>query len=313
MAFLTAAAVVFTLAACGKENSGQTTAPVNAAADNTSASQETTAPGETTIVWDTTDLSVTTPTAEESTIGNGSITTAGETTAAPVNKAPSTKAEILTAYTAVMNSAKTGKPGFTKYEYQALPQDKINISKGGSILSFALELAGRFMTREEKAKKEPGINAKGGDMNDFPVKYAPKGCMITNAGAIKSAKCEVLANGNYQLTLVLIDEMNPEHYQSGSTAPSITGGMFTPLSSSDFEQQLDSGIIKAAIGNLTYSMKYFDSTSVLTYNPATSQIVSLNQVTYTVMDISGRIKPLFTDAAATAVLEMHYKYFDFEY
>lgn len=292
-ALITAAVLIFSLAACGKEEGGQTTAPSTAAGETTIAAA-TTAPGETTAP------------AEESTVVNG------ETTAA-LNTVPSTKAEILAAYTAVMNSAKTGKPGFTKYEYQALPGDKINISEGGGILSFALDLAGRFMTTEEKAKKEPGVNAKGGAMNDFPVKYAPKGCMITDAGAIKRAKCEVLANGNYQLTLVLIDEMNPEHYQSGSTAPSVTGGMFTPLSPSDFEQQLNSGLIKAAIGNLKYDMKYYDSTSVLTYDPATSRIVSLNQVTYTVMDISGRIKPLFTDAAATAVLEMHYKYFDFAY
>ena len=294
LALLTAAAIVLSLATCGKENSAQTTAPSTAEMDNTAAPRETAAPAETTAQ------------AEDSTAGNE------ETTAALI-KAPSTKTEILAAYTAVMNNAKTGKPGFTKYEYQALPQDKINIIKGGNILSFALDLAGRFMTTEEKAKKNPGINAKGSNMNDFPVKYAPKGCMITDAGAIKSAKSEVLPNGNYQLTLVLIDEMNPEHYQSGSSAPSITGGMFTPLSPSDFEQQLNSGIIKAAIGNLVYSMKYYDSTSVLTYDPATNQIVSLDQVTYTVMDISGRIKPLFTDAAATAILEMHYKYFDFKY
>ena len=310
LALLTAAVIIFSLAACGKEKSNETTAPVTAAAGETTALAEESTNGQ----GDTTAVSETTTTEQVATTGNGETTAEGETTSATeVKNVPSTKAEILTAYTAAMNKAKTDKPAFTKYEYQALPQDKINISKGGKLISFVLSFAGRFMTTEDKAKKNPGVNAKGNNMSDFPVKYAPKGCMITNTGAIKTAKCDVLSNGNYQLTLVLKDEMNPEHYQSGTTSPSNTGGMFTPLSPSDFEKELNSGIVKATIGNLAYSMKYFDCTSVLTYNPATSQIVSLNQVTYTVMDISGRIKPLFTDAAGTAILEMHYKYFEFAY
>lgn len=312
LALLAAAAVVFSLGACGKGEITQTAAPSTAAASESASSQAMTAP-ETTAAPGAENTSASGETETTSEPATGGETSASAETTSPAARPPATKAEILAAYAAVMNGAKADKPGFTKYEYQALPPDKIEISEGGRILSFALDLAGRFMTTEEKAKKEPGVNEKGGSMSDFPVKYSPKGCMITDPGAIKRAKCEVLPDGNYRLTLVLIDEMNPEHYQSGSTAPSITGGMFTPLSPRDFEQQLDSGIIKAAVGNLKYSMKYYDCTSVLTYNPKTGRIVSLNQVTYTVMDISGRIKPLFTDAAATAILEMYYKYFDFQY
>lgn len=252
-------------------------------------------------------------TVSNETTVTGETTAAGETTTAAGVTKPEGNEQILAAYTAVMNKAKTDKPGYTKYEYQALPQDKINVSDGGKIVSFLLDLAGGFMTTEEKAKKEPGINAKDNNMNGFPVKDAPKGCMITDVSAIKTAKCEVLTNGNYKLILVLNDEMNPEHYQSGTTAPSKTGGMFTPLSKSDIEPELNKGAVKLAIGNAVYSLKYYNCTSVLVYNPATSQIVSLDQTTYTHIDMSGRIKPLFTDAAGTAVLEMYYKFFDFKY
>lgn len=300
LALLMVVAIVFSLAACGKEEEDKTTAAGTTVAGETTTVEETTVEGETT-------------TMEEATTADGETTAASDTTAAPVNTVPSTKAEILTAYTTVMNKAKTDKPGYTKYEYQALPEDKINITKGGNVVSFLLNLAGDFMTTEEKAKKEPGVNAKGGNMNGFPVKDAPKGCMITNVSAIKTAKCDVLANGNYKLTLVLNDEMNPEHYQSGTTAPSNTGGMFTPLSKSDIEPELNKGAVKLAIGNAAFSLKYYNCISILTYNPVTNQVVSLDQTTYTLINMSGRIKPLFTDAEGSAVLEMNYKFFDLKY
>jgi hypothetical protein len=301
LAMLMAAAIVFSLAACGKEEDDKTTAADTTAAGETTASEATTAANQETT---TEDGATTVP---------GETTAAGDTTAAPVNTVPSTKAEILTAYTTVMNKAKTDKPGYTKYEYQALPEDKINITKGGNVVSFLLNLAGGFMTTEEKAKKEPSVNAKGGNMNGFPVKDAPKGCMITDVNAIKTAKCDVLANGNYKLTLVLVDEMNPEHYKSGNTAPSKTGGMFTPLSKSDIDPELNRGVVKAGVGNAVYSMKYYNCTSVLVYNPTTNQILSLDQTTYAQIDMSGRIKPLFKDAEGSAVLVMNYKFFDLKY
>ncbi|MEI6577870.1 MAG: Ig-like domain-containing protein [Eubacteriales bacterium] len=225
---------------------------------------------------------------------------------------PTTKAQILAAYTTVMNKAKSAKPAYSKVEYQALPKDKINITKASIIISPLLNLAGNFMTTEEKAKQNPGINAKGGNMKGFPVKNAPKGCMLTNVSAVKTASCTVLSNGNYKITIVLNDETNPEHYKTGNTAPSKTGSMFYPLSKSDIDPELSSGLVKAVIGNASYSLKYYNCTSTLVYNPKTNQIVSLDQVTYTLINMSGKVINL-VNASGTAVLEMYYKFFNLKY
>ena len=354
LALLMAAAIVFSLAACGKDKDDTTTAAVTTAAGETTTSEDTTAAaaltqeevraalGDLQTSWDGSTENLTnemksavsmyyktqgkpvqfrdngfyfvtdeSATVAEGTTIPGQTTVPGETTTAAAVKKPESKEEILAAYTAVMNKAKTDKPGYTKYEYQALPKDKINVSKASLIISPLLSLAGTFMTTEDKAKKEPSVNAKGGNMNGFPVKDAPKGCMINNVSAIKTAKCEVLANGNYKLSLVLNDETNPEHYKSGNTAPSNTGGMFTPLSKSDIDPELTTDFVSKVVKEATYSLKYYDCTSVLVYNPLTSQIVSLDQVTYALIDMSGKV--IGISAAGTGVLEMYYKFFDLKY
>lgn len=301
LALLMAVAIVFSLAACGKEDETETTTAVG---ETTTMEGDSTAMDETTVAGETTTIE------DETTTMEGDTTAAGQTTTAAVNTVPSTKAEILAAYTAVMDKAKvTDKPGYTKIEYQDLPENKRNID--GAIAKPLLNIASGFMTTEEDAKKAPSVNTKGGNMNGFPVKDAPNGCMITDTGAIKTAKCEVLSNGNYKITIVLVNEKNPEHYISGEKASSNTGNMFTPLSKTDIDPELNSFAVKLVVRNAVYDLGYYDCTSTLVYDSKTSQIVTLDQDTYTKLDLSGKV--LGTPASGDAVLEMHYKFYDFNY
>jgi len=291
LALLMAIAIVFSLGACGKDKDETTTAQQTTAApnDTTAASEITTAVGDTTAAGDTTAVGETT-------------TLAGK---------PEGNAQILAAYTEVMNKAKTEKPAYKKLEFQALPKDKQNME--GAIISAILPVGESFMDKEEDAKVED--NAKLSDMKWFPVPKSTKGCMLTNANAIKTAKCDELANGNYVITIVLNDEMNPEPFKEGDTkATSNTGNMFNPLARSEIDNTiLNDKTVNKIVKNVTFDLKYYNCTAILEYNPKTSQIVKVEQYMSVLIDIhSGKVL-LLLNAIGTAVLNNSMKCWDFKY
>lgn len=309
LALLMAVAIVFSIAGCGKDNDEETT---TAAGENTTLGDETTLQDETPVVEETTIDGETT--IEGDTTAVGQTTVAGQTTtAAPVNKLPTTKAEILKAYTDILNQAKKkDRPGFSAIEFQALPKDDQKI---GGAVKYLLPLAEGFMTTEDKARKEPWVSQKGSkDMTGLPVKQSTEGCLITNPAAIKTASCVILANGNYKITIVLNDETDPEPYAKGQAkAPSNTGGMFQPLGRKAIDNELNNNTaVKFVVKSATYSLKYYNGTSVLEYNPINGQIVKLDQKTNTLITMDGDIRGL-GNSSGTAVLEMNFKYYDFKY
>jgi len=206
----------------------------------------------------------------------------------------------------VMNQAKTMKPGFTKKEWQVLPEEERKI---GGAVKYLLPLAEMFMT-----KGDPEVMAKGGDMREFPIKKSSKGCLLTNTGAIKSADCEKLPNGNWRITIVLKNEVNPEVYKEGQAkAPSNTGNMFFVLGKSDIDNELqNNSTVKRVIKEANYTMTYRNCKATLEYNPANGRIVSLKHYTNALLDMSGRII-ILGQAQGTAVLEMFYEAYDFKY
>jgi len=313
LALLMAAAVVFSLAGCGKNTTTTTTA---AGETTTAAGETTTAAGETTTAAGETTTAAGETTTAAVTTAAGETTTAGEVTTIPVNVTmPKTNAQILAAYTAVMNKAKTDKPAFKKYEYQELPDGAQyrNISGGSAVIDPLLSLVNsNFLTTESKAQANPGVYAKGGDMNAFPVKNATKGCLLTDVSAIKSASCVKLSDGNYKLTITLNNEQNPAHYRTGSTAPSKTGSIFVPLDKGDVDPQLSSGIVKAVVSKAQYSMEYYNCMVTLVYNPINQRVISVDQILYNKLTMSGTVL-LFLKASGWTVLIMHYNIFDVAY
>ncbi len=298
-AILLACAMLFAFAACGSEP---------ASTDPTDDS--TTAEGETTLEALTTAADTTTTAAADATTAEGETTTVspdattveGETTTAAVVKLPQTKQEILDAYTVVMNKAKSEKPAYNKYEYQELPKDKRNVTGAG--INQILGLAGLFMTDKEKATSEPEVKEKGSDMKWFPVYNGPKGCLLTDTSAIKTASCVAQSDGTYKLTIVLNPEINPEPYNPDTgKLTSYTGGMFSPLSrTKDIDPTLvnDSRVSKV-IKDPQYELKYYDCKAVLVYNPKTNEIVTLDQNMSVLITCSGKIVVL-GEFSGTAVL-----------
>lgn len=350
-AFLLSFAFVLSFAACGKTTGSETTQPP-AGTESTTAEATTAAAvrltqaeirlalGDAQSAWDGTAANLTdemkaavsmyyktngTPvqfkddgfyffTEEDATVVSETTALSAETTtAAPGNGLPTANAEILAAYTAVMNKAKTDKPGFTKYMYQALPDSEKY--KDSTTVKLLMGIVNRFMTTKEKAMKNPEIYAKNnGDMiADFPVTESDKGCMLTDTGAIKSASCEKLANGNYKITILLNNEVNAERYRQGMVqAPSNTGNMFVIFSKSDVEPILGEWYVTPFVKDTNLTMTFHGCKAELVYNPLTNQIITLDQVTHTSLEVGGTVVGKRFDNIKTE-LDMYYSASDFKY
>lgn len=280
----------------------QSGVPVAPTDKTTAADDITTAPG---IITTTTGKATTAPGNITNHSGETTATKPSETIASTTGK-PTTPDQILAAYTDVMNYAKTAKPAHRKLEFQALPKDKQRPE--GTAFNTLLPIAETFMAKEGDAKAEDVV--AGGDMKLFPVYEASKGCLLTDTGAIKTATCDNLPNGNYKITIILKDETNPERYKVSQTkAPGNIGNMFNPLAKSDVDKEA-AGI--PGISNLKYDLNYYDCKAILEYNPATKQIVRLEQYLYVLIDIrDGEL--LFVSLIGTAVLETTLKVWNFKY
>ena len=225
-------------------------------------------------------------TADEAEATQADAATAGE---ADEEKLPETKAEILAAYAEVMNQAKKDAPAFKKVEYQILPEEGRVVTEGKTLVNAGLNVASNFMTTKEDAEKKPEYYDKGNDMAAFPIRNTPKGCMLEDPDFLKTAKFEVLPDGNYKITLVTGTEVNPEPAAHGATtAPSKTGGIITPLSKKEIDENLEGGIVSAVFKDITYSLTFHDCESVLVYNPENNHVVSLDQTTRVSISGSGR-------------------------
>lgn len=278
VALLLVFSFVFALAACGGKDDNTTTTAT------TALSQEE----------DTTAAEETTAAVDETTVAGEETTAAGDetTTALDALKLPETKEEILAAYTAVMNKAKDDKPAFKKIEYQELPDDANSrvITEGKTLVKTVLPIAENFMTTKDKATSNPEVREKGNNMRWFPIYKSPKGCVLTDVSAIKSASAKELPNGNYQLTIYLNSEKNPEPVADGaSVSPSKTGGMFSPLSKAEIDKELNGDFVSKVIKNIVYDLTYHDCKAVLTYNPKTNQVVELDQLSYVTIVGSGKV------------------------
>ncbi|NLP48008.1 MAG: hypothetical protein GX345_03600 [Clostridiales bacterium] len=325
LALLMVAAMVFSLGACGKDKGDQTTEDSSSSlaqdqSDPTEgesadqAGESTTSDDEDPDETDTTDETQ----GESETDDQGEPVTSGEvTTATPKDSMPSSTAEILKAYTDVMNKAKTDKPAYKKKEFQELPADKRDMDSG--FIDNILGLARLFMTEEDKAGIEE--REKGNDMRWFPVYKAQKGCLLTNTSAIKNAECiktdkngKANPSGDYhKITIVLKDEYNPEPYMSGATAPSYTGAMFSPLSRKEIDDTiLNDNRVNKFVRNVKYDLRYYDCKAELIYNPKTNEIVKLDQYMSVFIKIEEG-KFLASSLKGTAVLENTMKIWDFKY
>ena len=277
IAVIMAVSMLLALASCGAKQEDETTTGTTAEA--------TTEPAES-VTEESTEEDKTSESGKADENGEDESESSTET---DEKKKPETKAEILAVYAEVMNKVKKDAPGFQKVEYQELPEEGRVITSGKTMLSAGLSIASNFMTSKEDAEKKPDVYPKGNDMNDFPIRNTPKGCMLEDPEFLKTAKYEELPDGNVRITVVTGTEKNPEPAAHGaSTAPSKTGGIITPISKKEIDEKLNGGIVSAVFKDVNYSLTFHDCESVLVFNPENNRVVSLTQTTRVSISGSGK-------------------------
>lgn len=200
-----------------------------------------------------------------------------------------TKADIVNIYATVMNKAKADKPGFTKIEYQELPEDAANrvISEDSDtvtkedmdkLLGFFVDL-GVFVPKET-AEAEPYVHQKGdADMSLFPVFNREKGSYLTDPNGIDTYTYTVLPNGNVKMSFVLVSEDNPEPIaENSNVSPSYTGAVFAPMSKERIDGTVYHPIVTVFAKNIKYSLRYHDCFVEVIFNPDTLQVESVTQI-----------------------------------
>jgi len=283
-ALLLALAMVFPLAACGGKPTDPEATEAVRIEDQTEASADETTTGEAGETAPEGEEETTTEGEGESTMEDESATAAeGETTttaAAKANAVPGTPAEVLAAYTAVMNKAKKEAKFMRKLEYEQVGKDsnfEAEWLNNPAVIDGANSL---MVTRDEALQADMYINGCTDMFADLPLYQFPVGCMVTDPNVFSKAVARKLASGNIELTMVMKPEHNPEPPKPGATtSPSITGQMFNPVPKSMVDDILNGPIVKMAFWGKPPEIdtKYFDCTTVLVYNPETMQIVTLRQ------------------------------------
>ena len=141
---------------------------------------------------------------------------AAETKAPTGNAAPTGKENIFNFYkTAANKIAQNGEAGYTKKEWQTL--SNLNLTGSSTVDNVITKLAGNYMTKEADAKDQ--VSAKGSKeaKDRFPA------CTLTDLSKVKSATCTVQSNGNYKITIIMVDEDTPK--KSGNFLGKVTNSI----------------------------------------------------------------------------------------
>ena len=240
-----------------------------------------------------------------------------DTTSAPTadstddNALPQGNEAILAKYSELMNDAKAQSVGFKKIEWQAIPEEKAQFE--GKAFSKILPIASNFFKTEEDAKANPEFKSKDDGATWLPIYHNQKGCMLTDVNAIESATCTELPDGNVKIVIELKDEDNSEPPVDAPTCDSYIGSMFTPIQFAEIRTTLETDpAVKFIVKNVDFDLQYFDCVAELTYNPATNQIVQLDQFMHINIKINeGSILGL--SAKGNAVLDNYMYISEFQY
>jgi len=208
-------------------------------------------------------------TTEPSTASTTSTTSTTVTTTvlltAP-DKLPQTKAEILAAYTKVVDKVKIDMPAYSNNDWQTMSNVDMNRATYGIINPIAKQFL------ETKDESTPGEQGAGNHPKWFamPTDTLKKGCILTDTSKIESASC-TKSGEYYIIKITLIPEKDPVSYMKDSSTKSWHGQLFDVI---DITQVVD---YARKVGfNAENAYCTFHGTATLKYNPVTNECYSLD-------------------------------------
>ncbi len=172
---------------------------------------------------------------------------------------------------AAHNMATKGNAGYDKIEWQVL--ENLQIGSVGSLLQPVID---NFMTTKEEAEVQ--VQAKGSDeaKNRFPD------CTLTDLSKVVSAEKKDLANGNYEITIIMQDEDTPMNEESSFLAKVTSSVLFWE----DIERTINEDVpVVSAINSRTVNYKGYKITAEMTKD---GKFVSLGH--YATVDIKANAK-----------------------
>ncbi len=235
--------------------------------------------------------------------------------------APKTNEEIVKKYTELLNKMKQDQPGYTKKEYQALPEEYRNFS---SAVNSLLKFGESYMTTEDDpnslvtATKGEVYTAEDGTTmprinHELPICNTDKGSVLTDYSCIKEASCTDNADGTRTLRFVLNDEKNPEPTPADTCVPqSFHGAVMMPASMKDINTEVDKVVSKipgVAVNN--FELTYTDSSFQVTYDPSNDHVTSI--VHHINVDIAANAKVALSTIDGTARLTNDMNVYDINY
>lgn len=140
---------------------------------------------------------------------------AAETKAPAGNAAPTGKENVFNFYKNAVAKVKGGAAGYTKKEYQAL--SSLNLTGISTVDNAITKVAAGYMTTEADAKDQVAAKGSADAKSRFPE------CTLTDMSKVKSATCTVQSNGNYKITIIMVDEDTPK--KSGSFLGKVTNSL----------------------------------------------------------------------------------------
>lgn len=194
------------------------------------------------------------------------------------------KAKVFNFYKDAAHSMATkGNAGYDKIEWQVL--ENLQVGSVGSILQPVID---NFMTTKEEAEVQ--VQAKGSDdaKNRFPD------CTLTDLSKVVKAEKKDLANGNYEITIIMADEDTPMNEESSFLAKVTSSVLFWE----DIEETIKNDVpVVSAINSRSVNYKGYKITAELTKDGkfvklghyATVDIKANAKITVFTLDIGGTL------------------------